>query len=230
MITIVPEDNLVVISGKTAWGVDMTGVDPDIHAIQFNEIEDKGTIEFKSDPQSPIVPPDEYITSIQPWDPQVEQAERIIYCRENPKTYYTTTGSVIGIPVVVDTEDWPQPPDTTAEIPPAQPTSNTVLYWSGTEFIWSAYPIDLPLADAKAYLSNSVDATAYSLLQPSDWYVVRQNENGTPIPVEWNTWRQEIRDEAAAKRLVIDGEPTLDDLRAYSQSQAYLTWPPSPAG
>jgi len=34
---------------------------------------------------------------------------------------------------------------------------------------------------------------AYSLLEPSDWYVVRKSENGTAIPADWDTWRESIR-------------------------------------
>ena len=34
---------------------------------------------------------------------------------------------------------------------------------------------------------------AYSLLEPSDWYVVRKSENGTAIPTDWDNWRESIR-------------------------------------
>ena len=229
MISIIPEDHSVVIDGQGTVGVNMDSVDPTIHAIQFDQVLGEGHLERIPDPLTGVIPPLEPIYSIEPWQAQVDEAEEIIYCFNNPKTYYITVQPRLGKPVLVYDKGWPQPPDTTDQQPPAQPTSNCVLYWSGTGFVWSAFPIDLDLSEAQAYVCNSVDQTAYGILQPSDWMVVRQNETGTPIPAGWSDWRQTIRDEALEKRLAVQGTESLEELDAYTQSTEYLTWTNPPA-
>lgn len=227
-ITIIPVDKTVVLDGQAAAGVDMSGVDITIHAIQFNTVLQKGTVEFKTDPVTGETPYPEDITSIAPWQAQVDEATEIIYCQKNPKTFYSTV-SPVGSPVVVTAKGWPQPPNTTTEVPPAQPTSNTVLYWSGTSFVWSAFPYTDSLEEAKSYIGDAINASAYSLLLPSDWAVVRQYETGTVVPADWNTWRQQIRDQAANKAATANACFTNEELNAYCQSEAYLTWASQPA-
>lgn len=229
MISIIPEDQIVVIDGQAAAGVNMDSVDPAIHAIQFNQTINEGEVEYKVDPVTGFCPPSEPITSIQPWQSQVDEAEEIIYCGNNPKTFYKTVSPGIGSPVIVYQKGWPQPPDTTTQEPPSQPTSNCVLYWDGASFVWSTFPIDLSLEDAQTYICNTVDQTAYTILQPSDWMVVRQNENGTPIPAGWSDWRQTIRDEAQEKRLAAQGTTSFAELESYTESSEYLTWTNQPA-
>ena len=50
--------------------------------------------------------------------------------------------------------------------------------------------------------NNQVTATnnaAYTILQPSDWMVVRAVVTSSTVDPKWNAWRQEIRDQAAAQ-------------------------------
>lgn len=41
---------------------------------------------------------------------------------------------------------------------------------------------------------TSIREQRNKLLQETDWIVVKSNENGNPIPEEWKTYRQSLRD------------------------------------
>jgi len=55
---------------------------------------------------------------------------------------------------------------------------------------------------------------AYSLLQPNDWYVVRETEAGTSIPADWTTFRSGVRSTAADMQSKINAVSTVDALAA----------------
>jgi len=55
---------------------------------------------------------------------------------------------------------------------------------------------------------------AYGLLQPNDWYVVREQEAGTPIPADWSTFRADVRSTAADMESKINACTTVDELAA----------------
>ena len=55
---------------------------------------------------------------------------------------------------------------------------------------------------------------AYSILQPSDWYVVRESENGTAIPADWDTWRESIRTTYQEQVVAINACTTVPELQA----------------
>ena len=55
---------------------------------------------------------------------------------------------------------------------------------------------------------------AYGLLQPNDWYVVREQEAGTAIPADWSTFRTDVRSTAADMQSKIDSCTTVDELAA----------------
>ena len=55
---------------------------------------------------------------------------------------------------------------------------------------------------------------AYGLLQPNDWYVVIEQEAGTPIPADWSTFRTDVRSTAADMQSKIDACTTVDELAA----------------
>jgi hypothetical protein len=55
---------------------------------------------------------------------------------------------------------------------------------------------------------------AYGLLQPNDWYVVREQEAGTAIPADWSTFRTDVRSTAADMQSKIDACTTVDELAA----------------
>jgi len=88
--------------------------------------------------------------------------------------------------------------------------------------------LPLPLTQSKASYTSEVKAKAYSILQPTDWLVVRQVENSAEIPTDWNTWREDIRLESQDKVAAIDACEDADALDAYVSSEAYSFWPPEP--
>ena len=55
---------------------------------------------------------------------------------------------------------------------------------------------------------------AYGLLQPNDWYVVRETEAGTSIPADWTTFRSGVRSTAADMQSKINAVSTVDALAA----------------
>jgi hypothetical protein len=55
---------------------------------------------------------------------------------------------------------------------------------------------------------------AYSLLQPSDWYVVRKSENGEAIPTDWDNWRESIRTTCQSQITMINACTTVPELQA----------------
>jgi hypothetical protein len=65
--------------------------------------------------------------------------------------------------------------------------------------------------------SNAITAQnqlAYSLLEPSDWYVVRKSENGTAIPADWDTWRESIRTTYQEQVTAINACTTVPEFQA----------------
>ena len=88
--------------------------------------------------------------------------------------------------------------------------------------------VPLPLANSKGTYKSETKAKAYTILQPTDWLVVRQVENGSSIPTDWNNWREAIRVESQNKVAAIDACADADALEAYVTSETYSYWPPEP--
>jgi len=59
-----------------------------------------------------------------------------------------------------------------------------------------------------------IDSQAYSLLEPNDWLVVRNQEAGTAIPSDWSTYRTNVRSTAATMKGLIDDVTDVDGLAA----------------
>ena len=88
---------------------------------------------------------------------------------------------------------------------------------------------ELTLPESKDQITNYyVNYQANRILQPTDWYVVRRSDNNTPIPLDWDNWRQTIRDEAATKTTTINACTSKEELTTYCNSTAFLTWSPDP--
>ena len=73
---------------------------------------------------------------------------------------------------------------------------------------------------------NTVNNQAYTLLQPTDWMVIRSVESGGvyPVPQAWNTWRQTIRTQAATAANAITASTTVDQVAAVFP----IAWAQSP--
>lgn len=87
------------------------------------------------------------------------------------------------------------------------------VYKDGVVIVdFTATPKDLD--QLKAQLVSTTNSTAYSILFPSDWMVVKAIETQTKIADGWNAWRQEIRDQAAAQVAAISACTTVEELAA----------------
>lgn len=80
---------------------------------------------------------------------------------------------------------------------------------------------------------DTTNRTANSLLSPTDWMVVRQIDNGTPVPSGTTAWRQEVRNACEAKvtsLMLTSGTPQLAEYVTYASpsggaSTDYSYWP-----
>jgi hypothetical protein len=100
--------------------------------------------------------------------------------------------------------------------------ANDQYYWvsqdapvyNGTvvEINYTATPKDLATCQNQAV--SSLNATAYSILLPTDWLVVKGTETRSAVPTDWNDWRQIIRNQAAAQKAAILACTTVDELAA----------------
>ena len=65
---------------------------------------------------------------------------------------------------------------------------------------------------------------AGKLLEPTDWYVVRQAETSTAIPADITARRAEIRTMCSAKETAINATADTDALADYIRSSDYTSW------
>ena len=101
-------------------------------------------------------------------------------------------------------------------------------YWTGevldkATLTYTGTPKEL--ASVQKDCVSQVNQTAYSLLFPSDWMVVKAMETSTPIPAEWNTWRASIRQTAADTASLINNATDVD---AVASVMANIVWELNP--
>jgi hypothetical protein len=68
---------------------------------------------------------------------------------------------------------------------------------------------------------KQINQTAYSLLLPSDWMVVKALETSSTVPAEWTIYRAAVRSTAAAAVAAIDAVTDVSALQAAIQ----VAWP-----
>lgn len=100
-------------------------------------------------------------------------------------------------------------------------------YWvsetlNGATLTYTNTPKDLD--GLKKSSADQVNATAYSLLLPSDWMVVRAAEGGAAMPDDWKQYRAAVRATANTARDQIDMAFDIDSLIAACQ----IDWPHDP--
>jgi hypothetical protein len=100
-------------------------------------------------------------------------------------------------------------------------------YWvsstlDGATLTYTNTPKDLE--QVKATAIAQVNSTAYSILLPSDWMVVKSIETSTPVDTAWSTWRASIRTSAADSVAAITAATDVDGVAAASQ----VTWANDP--
>jgi len=119
----------------------------------------------------------------------------------------------------------------------ASPTYNQKWYWgkdSDNNLIPKTY------TDLKALWIAKTKATANSLLQPSDWRVVKAKERGSTMNADWKTWRQTIRTECGTMITAIEATADVGDtsphadfgrveaLQQYIEGGSYNVWTADP--
>lgn len=107
--------------------------------------------------------------------------------------------------------------------------ANDQYYWVSTELNGASLtyvntPKDLTQVKDSAF--SQVNATAYSILFPSDWMVVKAFETSTKINADWNTYRANVRATADTTRTAITGAADVD---AVASIMGAIVWPQSPA-
>lgn len=106
--------------------------------------------------------------------------------------------------------------------------ANQTYYWvsetlNGPSLTYTNTPKDL--TGVKTNAINQVNSTAYSILLPTDWMVVKSVETSTPISPSWNSWRQSIRTTATSTVNAIEGAV---DVAAVETIMGAIVWPKDP--
>lgn len=113
---------------------------------------------------------------------------------------------------IIEVPDYPRPDDR--------------FFWvtmNMTDGTYTATPKDL--AGLKSIWAAQMRQTAYTLLLPSDWMVVRQTETGAPVPAGWTTYRAAVRVKAADTVAAIEAAA---DINAFIAVVTSVVWPVSP--
>ena len=82
------------------------------------------------------------------------------------------------------------------------------------------------LTSVKSNALSTVNNTAYSLLFPSDWMVVKAVETSTPINPDWNTYRASVRSTADQTRTAVTAAQDVDAVATIMDA---IAWPKSPS-
>lgn len=106
--------------------------------------------------------------------------------------------------------------------------ADQTYYWvsetlNGPSLTYTNTPKDL--TSVKTTAINQVNSTAYSILLPTDWMVVKSVETSTPISPSWNSWRQSIRTTATSTVNAIEGATNVDEVATVMGS---IAWPKNP--
>ena len=64
----------------------------------------------------------------------------------------------------------------------------------------------------KTQWKSQQDQTAYSLLAPTDWYIVRKSETDEAVPVGITSFRTDVRTVCEGRKVAIDGASSVEDL------------------
>ena len=157
----------------------------------------------------------------------------MFYCTQNQQ--YINEGNAFEINGVQYPANWLNlsTPEEKAEIgleeviATNQPANQT-YYWvsetlSEATLTYTNTPKDL--LPVKTTALNQINATAYSILLPTDWMVVKSVETSTPINPSWNTWRQSIRTTALNATNGVEGAADVDAVASVMNS---IVWPKDP--
>lgn len=101
-----------------------------------------------------------------------------------------------------------------------QPRPDDRYYWvtENNDGTFTTTPKDL--TQLKANAIAQINATAHSLLIPSDYMSIKAAETGTALDASWKTWRAEIRTQAGNARTAINAATDIPSLITAST----VTW------
>ena len=99
--------------------------------------------------------------------------------------------------------------------------ANDKFYWvsdslNGASLTYTNTPKDVDVC--KSNQVSATNATAYSILLPSDWMATKAFETGTTVAAAWSAWRASIRTTAANQIAAINACTTVDDLANLPQA------------
>lgn len=102
------------------------------------------------------------------------------------------------------------------------------FYWvseqlNGAELTYVNTPKDLD--GLKQSWTDQTNNTAYSLLLPSDWMIVKSIETGTPVATDWASYREAVRTTANLAKQEIQNAA---DVPALQAAVAAVGWPNDP--
>jgi hypothetical protein len=228
--TIVPVDGVVVLDGVAYMPVDMTGIPDTVHAIVWDGVNETGLIQYKQLADGTLPAPGSFTDPADYYSQTEACVEPLVcYATTNTSEYKGQTYTIGQKLTIYQYPNPAVPLGFTTSVPPEQTLDYTYLFWYKSAFIWLVFDPNETLANGRSTCVDWVDQEGYFILQPTDWYVVRQSENGTPIPPNWNTWRQLIRQEARDKNAGVAACASIDELISYTTTSAFNTWTPSPS-
>lgn len=114
------------------------------------------------------------------------------------------------------------------------PQANAQYYWVSqnepvynpeanvVDITFTAIPKDLD--QLKEQQVAQINQTAYTILLPSDWMVVKAIETQGTVAPDWNTWRASIRSTADTSRDAVLACTTVDELANLPS----IDWPKDP--
>jgi hypothetical protein len=95
---------------------------------------------------------------------------------------------------------------------PDPPSYDQRFYWGYTA---SGTLIPKDHTQLVSQWTDTTRSTANTLLAPTDWMVVREIDNGTPVPSGIRGWRQDVRYSCEGKVTMIDLTQTTPELAEY---------------
>ena len=106
-----------------------------------------------------------------------------------------------------------------------KPRPDDRFYWvsSNNDGSWTAIPKDL--SGLKTTWTAQFKQTAYTMLLPSDWLIIRKQENNTDVPADWTTYREAVRTKTAATITALEAATDID---AFIAVVLGVEWPTSP--
>ena len=71
--------------------------------------------------------------------------------------------------------------------------NGTAIFSDTKPYTWSQIQTELPLVEFDNAMAN-LRAKRNTLLNETDWIIIKAKETGTTIPTAWKTYRQALRD------------------------------------